>query len=148
MGRAGRMADRVLVEPLTFMNESGSVLGRLFDRFGQESRLLVVSDDVALPVGRIRIRERGSAGGHNGLKSIGSALGSEAYIRVRVGILPYGPPERIGDMRDYVLSGIRKGHRTLLTDTESLAADAVEELLATGVREAMSKYNGIDLRED
>ena len=147
VGRVGRMADRVLVEPQTFMNASGSVIPRLLDRFGQNSRLLVLSDDIALPVGRIRIRERGSAGGHNGLKSIGSALGTEEYIRVRVGILPDGPPEKQGDMRDYVLSTVRKGHRALLADAEALAADAVEEILARGVREAMSKYNGIDLRE-
>ena len=112
-----------------------------------DSRLIVISDDLALPVGRLRIRERGSAGGHNGLKSIGSALGSDDYIRVRVGIQPDGPGEAFGDSRDYVLSGIRKVHRDLLRRTEALAADAVEDILTTGVSEAMSKYNGMDLRE-
>jgi PTH1 family peptidyl-tRNA hydrolase len=140
---------RVLVEPQTFMNLSGSVLGRLLDRFGGDSRLLVVSDDIALPVGRIRIRERGSAGGHNGLKSIGSALGTEEYIRVRVGILPDGPQGlqgKTGDARDYVLSRVRKAHRELLGRSEDLAADAVDDIVTRGVRDAMSKYNGMDLR--
>lgn len=146
----------VLVQPQTFMNLSGSVLRVLRDRFGDQARLLVISDDVALPVGRIRIRERGSAGGHNGLKSISSALGSEEYLRVRVGILPEGPPdgpERIGNVRDYVLSRIRKAHRELLGRAERLAADAVEDIVIPAgdgsrdtIRGAMSKYNGLDLR--
>lgn len=167
VSRPGR---RVLIQPQTYMNLSGSVLGVLRERFGEQARLLVISDDAALPVGRIRIRERGSAGGHNGLKSIGSALGSEEYLRVRVGILPEGPPdgpdpgghERMGDVRDYVLSRIRKAHRELLSRAEALAADAVEDIVIPGsgagsgdapgggsrdtVREAMSKYNGLDLR--
>jgi len=146
---------RALVEPLTFMNRSGAVLGTLFDRFGPDSRLLVISDDVALPVGRLRIRERGSAGGHNGLKSIGSALGSDDYIRVRVGILSDRGPGRVsdkvfgmtGDMKDFVLSRVRKADRDLLAQCEDLAADAVEGIISTGVRDAMSRYNGIDLRE-
>lgn len=147
VGRTGRKADRVLVKPWTFMNRCGNVLGTLFDRFGSQSRLLVISDDVALPLGRIRIRERGSAGGHNGLKSVGSALGSDEYIRVRVGILPDGSAEEVGDLRDYVLSSVRRNHRELLMQSEALAADAVEDILDRGVHESMSKYNGIDLRE-
>jgi len=148
--RVGVLGDqrRVLVQPQTFMNLSGSVLAPLFGRFGGESRLLVICDDVALPVGRIRIRERGSAGGHNGLKSIGSALGSDRYIRVRVGILPAGTGDRIVDTRDYVLSRIRKSHRELLGRCEDLAADAVEDIVSRGVGHAMSKYNGQDLRPD
>lgn len=137
---------RVLVEPQTFMNLSGSVIPRIRERF-PETRLLVVSDDLALPAGRIRIRERGSAGGHNGLESISSALGSDDYIRVRVGILPDGPPDGIGDARDYVLSRVRKRHRGLLSRSELLAADAVEDIVSSGVRDAMSRYNGLDLRE-
>jgi PTH1 family peptidyl-tRNA hydrolase len=144
--KSGLRGLQVLVEPRTFMNLSGSVLPLLLERYGPESRVLVVSDDVALPLGRIRIRERGSAGGHNGLKSIGSALGSEEYLRVRVGILPEGDTSRIGDMADYVLSRIRKAHRDLLGEAEELAADAVEDIVSGDVREAMARYNGRDLR--
>jgi peptidyl-tRNA hydrolase, PTH1 family len=158
VGLAVRGSRRVLIQPQTYMNLSGAVLSVLRDRFGEQARLLVISDDLALPLGRIRIRERGSAGGHNGLKSISSALGSEEYLRVRVGILPEGPPdgpdrggyERMGDVRDYVLSRIRKGHRELIGRAEQAAADAVEDIVIPGsgetVREAMSKYNGLDLR--
>ena len=147
VGRTGRLPGRVLIQPQTFMNASGSVLPTLMDRFGPDSRVLVVSDDVALPLGRIRIRERGSAGGHNGLKSIGSALGSEEYMRVRVGILD-GSCEFRGEMRDFVLSHVRKGHRELLAEAEELAADAVEDIVVNGARLAMSRYNGIDLYKD
>ncbi len=137
--------ETVLVEPLTYMNRSGAVLPLLFERFGSRARLIVVSDDLALPVGKIRIRERGSAGGHNGLKSISSACGSDDYLRIRVGIHPDRP---ISDGRDYVLSRVAKSNRDALTRAEDLAADAVEHIAAEGVRPAMSRFNGMDLREN
>ncbi len=133
----------VLVQPQTYMNRSGAVLSMLFDRFGPDSRILVVCDDLALPLGRIRIRERGSAGGHNGLKSIGSAVGSGDYLRVRVGIDPGRP---IDQARDYVLSEVARSDRPLLERSEELAADSVVSILTQGARHAMSKYNGMDLR--
>lgn len=135
----------VLVEPWSYMNRAGQVLLPLFDRFGDNSRLLVVSDDLALPVGKIRIRERGSAGGHNGLKSISSAYGSNDYRRVRVGIDTDRPK---GDTRDYVLSAVSRQDRETLGRAEFLAADAVEFVIFHGVQVAMSEFNGTDLREE
>lgn len=136
--------DIVLVQPQTYMNRSGSVLPMLFDRFGRDSRILVVSDDLALPLGRIRIRERGSAGGHNGLKSIDSAVGSSDFFRVRVGIDSGRPIEQA---RDFVLSDVTLDDVALLERAEKLAARAVTHILNYGVRAAMTEYNGMDLRD-
>ena len=135
----------VLVQPRTYMNRSGVALVTLLERFGQDSRLLVVSDDLALPVGKIRIREGGSSGGHNGLKSIGSAYGSDMYVRVRVGITP---ARGVRDGKEFVLSEVAEADREALGRTEDLAADAVEHILRAGARSAMSEYNGTDLREE
>ena len=134
----------VLVQPQTYMNRSGVVLPMLYERFGQDSRILVVSDDLALPLGRIRIRERGSAGGHNGLKSISSAVGSGDFLRVRVGI---DPGRAINDAREYVLSEVARSDCEELKRSEELAADAVKYTLTNGAPLAMSKYNGMDLRD-
>ena len=134
----------VLVQPQTYMNRSGAVLSMLYEKFGANSRIFVVSDDLALPLGRIRIRERGSAGGHNGLKSISSAVGSGDFLRVRVGI---GAGGSIDDARDYVLSDVARSDRELLERSEELAADAVAYTLTEGALSAMSKYNGMDLRD-
>ena len=141
---AGYGNEIVLVQPQTYMNRSGAVLSMLYEKFGANSRILVVSDDLALPLGRIRIRERGSAGGHNGLKSIGSAVGSGDFLRVRVGI---DAGRSIDDARDYVLSEVARSDRELLERSEELAADAVAYTLTEGARPAMSKYNGMDLRD-
>jgi PTH1 family peptidyl-tRNA hydrolase len=141
-GQAGPNA--ILVQPWTYMNRTGEILAPLFDRFSPDARLLVVSDDLALPLGKIRLRQRGSAGGHNGLKSVGSAYGSDQYCRIRVGI-DAGRPQ--GDTRDYVLSRVRKPDRETLGRAEALAADAVEAVISESVPLAMSRFNGIDLRE-
>ena len=145
--RVVRLSDpspAVLVQPTTYMNLSGRVVRTLLERFGQDLSLVVVSDDLALPLGKIRIRERGSAGGHNGLKSIGSAYGSDEYVRVRVGI---APDRGVEDGKDFVLSEVSNADREVLGRAEELAADAVEHILRAGTRSAMSEYNGTDLRE-
>jgi len=142
-GAAGQEA--VLVLPQTFMNLSGSVLPKLFDRFETNSeRLLTVYDDIALPLGRLRIRQKGSAGGHNGVKSLISSCGSDAFLRVRVGILPERPIERL---HDFVLSTVAKRDRELMSHSEVAAADAVEALLREGPEKAMATFNRLDLRE-
>lgn len=147
--RAGAaVADAVLVKPTTFMNRTGRVLPGLFARYGDRCRLLVVSDDLALPVGRLRIREKGSAGGHNGLKSINSAYGSDEYVRVRVGIETDPSRDQGSGRRDYVLSPVPRRDRETLGRAEQLAADAVEVILSEGVRAAMSRFNGVRLDED
>jgi len=135
----------VLVEPQTYMNESGAVLAPLFERF--ESGLndvIVVYDDLALPLGRIRVRQKGSAGGHNGIKSLISSAGTDEFMRIRVGILPDRP---IGGVRDFVLSRVSKADRILLEQSEEIAVKAVETLIADGIGKAMADFNGVDLRE-
>jgi PTH1 family peptidyl-tRNA hydrolase len=135
----------VLVAPQTFMNLSGAVLPRLFERFETSSGLLiVVYDDIALPLGKLRIRQKGSAGGHNGVKSVVSACGSDEFLRVRVGILPERP---VSQMRDFVLSRVAKADVKLLGQAEAAAADAVEALIADGAEKAMATFNRLDLRE-
>jgi len=136
----------VLVAPQTYMNHSGSALPAVFERFESGAGdLIVIYDDLALPLGKLRVRQKGSAGGHNGIKSIISALGSDEFLRVRVGILP---DRNVGDVRDFVLSQVAKADRPLLEKTESLAVQVVETLIAGGIHKAMAEYNGIDLREE
>lgn len=140
---AGR--DVILVLPLTYMNRSGLPLPSLFDCFESAAGcLIVICDDLALPLGKMRIRQKGSAGGHNGLKSVISVIGSEDFARVRVGIRP---EREIGEAADFVLSPVAKTDRNLLDRVEEAAARAVVSILSEGVRKAMSHYNGIDLRE-
>src|SRR4030095_15485075 len=136
----------VLVAPQTYMNKSGSALGPVFERFGSTANdMIVVYDDLALPLGKLRVRQKGSAGGHNGIKSIVSTLGSDEFLRVRVGI---GPDREVGDVRDFVLSRVTKTDRVLLEQTEDIAIRAVETLIAQGIEKAMAAYNGIDLRAE
>ena len=136
----------VLVMPQTYMNLSGSALPPLFQRFESSPRdAIIIYDDVALPVGKLRVRQKGSPGGHNGIKSIVSTLGSDEFLRVRIGIRP---DREMGDVRDFVLSRVAKGDRALLDQTEEIAVKAVETLIAEGIDRAMAEYNGIDLRED
>jgi PTH1 family peptidyl-tRNA hydrolase len=140
---AGQRA--VLVAPQTFMNNTGAAMSPLFERFEATPRdVIVVYDDVALPLGKIRLRQKGSAGGHNGIKSLISAFGSDEFLRIRVGIQP---DREIGDVRDFVLSPIAKADLKLLEQAEEVAVNAVDTLIATGIDQAMSQYNGIDLRE-
>jgi len=137
----GRLAgqDVVLAKPQTYMNASGMAVGELVRRLEVEpSEMIVVSDDVALPWGMMRIRERGSAGGHNGLESIMSALGSDEFIRVRVGIRPEHP---VRDLSAYVLMQLPKGDREDVLEIAGEAAGAVEMILADGTAKAMAKFN-------
>jgi PTH1 family peptidyl-tRNA hydrolase len=97
-----------------------------------------------LPLGKLRIRQKGSAGGHNGVKSVVSACGSDEFLRVRVGILPDRP---VSQMRDFVLSRVAKADGKLLGQAEAAAADAVEALIADGAEKAMATFNRLDLRE-
>lgn len=99
----------------------------------------MISDDLALPFGRIRIRPKGSAGGQNGLKSLIAKLGTQDFPRVRLGIAPGDHP--ITNAADFVLSEFPKKDRNALAEMVALAADAVEVILTNGIAEAMSKYN-------
>ena len=132
-----------LVKPLTYMNLSGAVLTPYKRREGWSymKDLLVVSDEVALPVGSFRIRAGGSAGGHNGLKSIEGALGSQEYARLRIGVGPEDPARRRGDLADYVLSDFGKGEETTVRSTFDTVTQLVETWLSDGPQVAMSRYN-------
>ena len=135
----------VLVLPQTYMNKSGAAMPPVFERFESSAQdMIVVYDDLALPLGKLRVRQKGSAGGHNGIKSLISTLGSDEFLRIRVGIQP---DREIGDVRDFVLSRVAKSDRAVLDQAEEVAVKAVEDLIAEGIEKAMAAYNGIDLRE-
>jgi len=135
----------VLVLPQTYMNKSGAAMPPVFERFESGAQdMIVVYDDLALPLGKLRVRQKGSAGGHNGIKSLISTLGSDEFLRIRVGIQP---DREIGDVRDFVLSRVAKSDRALLDQAEEVAVKAVKDLIAEGIEKAMAAYNGIDLRE-
>jgi len=131
----------LLVKPMRFMNLSGGPLrAALRQTDADVSRdLLVVADDVDLPLGRIRLRRAGSAGGHNGLRDIIASLGSNEFARLRVGI------GRAGETVDHVLSTFRPGERELADEAIAVAADAAELWLREGIEAAMNAFNGIDL---
>lgn len=130
-----------MLKPQTYMNRSGAVLGPLRARPGFDPNLdlLVLVDDVALPVGRFRLRSKGSAGGHNGLKSLEAAIRSQDYARLRIGVglLPPG----YHDMADFVLEGFEAEEARTIESLLDPMADAVECWLADGIEAAMTRYN-------
>ena len=103
--------------------------------------LLVVSDEVALPVGSFRVRAGGSAGGHNGLKSIEGALGMQEYARLRIGVGPEDPARRRGDLADYVLADFGKHEAQVVRDRFGTVAELVETWLNDGPQVAMNRFN-------
>ena len=131
----------LLIKPQTFMNLSGEAVGPLLSYYREDpaSHLIVISDDVALDAGRIRLRKKGSAGGHNGLKDIIKHCGSEDFIRLRIGV---GKPPVGQDMVSFVLGRNGKDERPLLESAFERAADAVEVIIGYGVDEAMCRFNG------
>ena len=130
----------LLAKPTTFMNLSGVAVAALVRKRGMvPADVLVVSDDVELPVGRLRIRARGGAGGHNGLKSVVEHLGSEDFGRVRVGI---GRATGERDTTGHVLGRFGAVERAALAPVIVMAVDAVECILAEGVEAAMNRFNG------
>ena len=130
----------VLMKPQTFMNNSGEAvkLAGAFYKLPPE-RILVISDDISLAVGRIRVREEGSAGGHNGLKSIIAMLDSQAFPRVKIGVGAKPHPDY--DLADWVLSSFSAGEEKDLKPALEHAAKAVEDVLAHGVPHAANLYN-------
>jgi len=129
-----------LVKPQTFMNLSGEAVACLVAKYeGDVARsLIVVSDDLALPFGAIRLRARGSAGGHNGLKSIIAALGTNEFTRLRIGIQPEHP---VDDAKGFVLNKIPRAERRAVEETLERGAEALRAVLRDGVAKAMSLYN-------
>ena len=129
----------LLAKPLTFMNRSGDAVAALARYYGVETAdVLVVVDDVALPFGRLRARVRGSAGGHNGLRSIIDRLGTDQFARLRVGV---GRGDARRDLADHVLSKFDAPERTALEAFIGRAADAAEMFAAEGIDRVMNAYN-------
>ena len=136
----------IIVKPQTYMNLSGESLREVVDYFKIDvsSELIVVYDDIYLEPGNIRIRKKGSAGGHNGMKSIIHQLGSEDFIRVRVGV---GEKPKGYDLADYVLSHYSKDDAEAMQDGMIKAVNAIESLLTEDVDKVMSEYNRKESRE-
>jgi PTH1 family peptidyl-tRNA hydrolase len=141
-GTVGTVRTR-LIKPHTYMNLSGAVLRPILRRptWSPQTDLLVIADDVALPVGHFRIRGAGSAGGHNGLKSVEGALQSRAYARLRIGVGPNDEQRQISNMVDFVLGAVGKDERQTILDLLPLMADATEAWISGGVEVAMNKFN-------
>ena len=130
----------LLMKPVTYMNLSGEAVGEAARFFKVPAdHVLVISDDVALPVGKLRLRRSGSAGGHNGLKNIIQHLGTDQFPRVKVGV--GGKPHPDYDMADWVLGKFQGEDRKAMDAAVKRAADAVECLLREGMDRAMSRYN-------
>ncbi len=146
-GRAATVAGPggpvTFLMPETFMNDSGRAVAMARRRLGlAPAEILVVHDDLDLPVGTVRVRPRGSSGGHNGLKSIIAALGGEGFGRVRLGI--GRPPGAGGDeVIRYVLERFAPAEQERVRDAVARAVDAVECVLAAGYEEAMNRFNAM-----
>jgi PTH1 family peptidyl-tRNA hydrolase len=133
----------LLVKPQRFMNLSGSALKAAMRQTEADAAtdLLVICDDIDLPLGKVRLRRSGSAGGHNGLRDIIAALGSDEFNRLRVGI------GRAGEPVDHVLATFKPGEKTLASEAIATGADAAERWLREGIEAAMNEFNGLDLAE-
>lgn len=128
-----------LVKPQTFMNLSGEAVNCLLKRESRSRKnLIVISDDLALPFGKIRLRASGSSGGHNGLKSINECLKTQEFIRLRIGIQPEHP---ISDTKRFVLENFSKNDLETVEKVLEQSAEAVRAVLTDGVDKAMAKFN-------
>lgn len=130
----------ILAKPLTFMNLSGESIRQLADYYkaDPETEIVIISDDISLPPGFIRVRKKGSAGGHNGLKNIIQHLGTEGFARIRIGV---GEKPKGYDLADYVLGHFSKEEQPLMKEGIEKAIGALEMILAGDIDKAMNKYN-------
>jgi PTH1 family peptidyl-tRNA hydrolase len=131
----------LLAKPETYMNLSGESVRELVDRYEVDTArdLIVLYDELALPFGSIRVRERGSAGGHNGMKSIITCLGgSQEFLRVRLGV---APEHKLTNGREYLLSPMRKAQLPLADEALEASSEAVRMILALGASAAMNRFN-------
>ena len=131
----------ILVKPLTFMNLSGESIRPISDYYKIDTakELIVISDDISLPPGQIRIRKKGSAGGHNGLKNIIQHLGNEEFQRIRIGV---GEKPKGYDLADYVLGHFTGMERKVMDEAAAEAADAIRVIMKEGAESAMNRFNG------
>ena len=129
----------VLAKPQTYMNLSGVAVNRLLASYELTPRdLLVLVDEIELPLGMLRVRPRGSAGGHNGMKSIIGALGTADFVRVRLGV---GPDRPVEDYVSYLLQPLGGAQAAAVTEMVELASEAVRVILSEGVQKAMNRFN-------
>ena len=130
----------ILAKPQTFMNLSGESIREIVDYYKVDdtAELIVISDDISLDVGQIRIRKKGSAGGHNGIKHIIQQLGTQNFVRIKVGV---GAKPKGWDLADYVLGRFDKDDRVLVEEAQERACKAVELILTDSVDAAMNEYN-------
>ena len=130
----------LLVKPQTYMNLSGESVGGIVNyyKIDPESDLLVIYDDISLDVGQLRIRKKGSAGGHNGIKSIIAHLGTTVFPRIKVGV---GEKPKNYDLADYVLGHFSKQERELMEEGYEHASDAVEQIVQGEIEAAMNVFN-------
>jgi PTH1 family peptidyl-tRNA hydrolase len=138
----GRMDGRsvILVKPMTFMNLSGQAVRDLAIFFNLDTKnLLVIHDDIDLVFGRIKIKQKGGDGGHNGLKSLIEAFGSGAFVRVRIGI---GRPDTRQEIRGYVLNRFDAQQEEVLDEVITITQDAVETIVLKGLTEGMNRFSG------
>ncbi|MDO5338414.1 MAG: aminoacyl-tRNA hydrolase [Eubacteriales bacterium] len=131
----------VLMKPLSYMNLSGGPVRDMvhFYKIDPEKELIVVYDDIDLEPGQLRIRKQGSAGGHNGMKDIIKQLGTQSFIRVKVGV---GAKPQGWDLADYVLGRFSSSERKIIDESIVCAGNAVELILREGPDAAMNRYNG------
>ena len=130
-----------LAKPQTFMNLSGGAVSCLLRKIETDEpvkQLVVISDDLALPLGKIRIRERGSAGGHNGLKSIIADIGTDEFVRVRIGIQPEHP---IADAKRFVLDSFARSDWPVVEEVLETGASALRVIIRDGTLKAMQQFN-------
>jgi peptidyl-tRNA hydrolase, PTH1 family len=136
-----RANDALIVKPLTFMNHSGQAIGELLRYFKIDAAdLLVIVDEVQLPLGRLRARARGSAGGHNGLKSVIAHVGEE-FSRLRLGV---GRGDQRRDLADHVLAKFGKSEAAEVERMIVRGADAAETFITSGIAAVMNAFNGGD----
>ncbi len=130
----------LLMKPQTYMNLSGDAVAEAakFYKIPPE-RVIVISDDVSLPVGKLRIRAKGSAGGHNGLKSIIARLGSDAFPRIKMGV--GAPPHPDYDMADWVLGSFKNQDAVDIDAAAARAWEAVESIISVGIEKTQSRFN-------
>ena len=131
----------LLAKPETYMNLSGESVRELLERYEADPAkdLIVLYDELALPFGAIRVRERGSAGGHNGVKSIIASLGgSQEFLRIRLGV---APEYKLTNGRDYLLSPMRKAQQPLAEEALEASSEAVRMILTLGASAAMNRFN-------
>ena len=141
-GKGMIAGEKVLaVKPLTYVNLSGEAIREYVNyyKMDPETELIVIYDDIDLEPGQIRIRKKGSAGGHNGIKSIIAQIGTQNFYRIKVGV---GAKPKGWDLADYVLGRFSSEERELVDKAICDAADAVEMILKDGIEAAMNHYNG------